>query len=153
MSGGAYEYRCHVVLALAEDIRADAHKYSKPRKTEYGEREDAYPKEIIDAYLRCAVALEKAGKMAHDVEWFQSGDYGDESFLECVAEWGKEGDIPACLTRYTVRFSRNSKSHGSDNADLTICGKEITSSWIIIDNDHSGFISCAKCIKLLGMEK
>lgn len=153
MSGGAYEYRCHVVSALAADIRADAVKYSRPHKSEYGERQEPYPIEITDAYLRCAELLERASKMAHDVEWFQSGDYGDDSFLECVAEWGGKGNIPVCPTRYTARYGSSAKAHGSDNANVTICGKEITPSWTIIDNDHAGFISCAKCIKLLGIEK
>ena len=57
-------------------------------------------------------------------------------------------------TLYTVRkINRKDNlygsSHGSTDANETICGKNINENWCIINNIFDGKISCRKCIKIL----
>jgi hypothetical protein len=57
-------------------------------------------------------------------------------------------------TVYTVRRLRISgkqygPEHGSMTGDRTVCGEYVDSNWIILSNDFSGTISCARCLKCL----
>ena len=78
MSGGHYDYAYSRVRDLAESIREDVTKHSVP---------PAYPIPVREAMSRCRLALEDAADAARDVEWFMSGDDGEETFLEAVREW------------------------------------------------------------------
>jgi len=52
--------------------------------------------------------------------------------------------------RYTVQRVRKDNSfygtiHGSDDADLTYCGKEIDWRWYILNNRGTGEVTCKHC--------
>jgi len=40
-------------------------------------------------------------------------------------------------------------SHGSNDDDKTVCGKELNDHWFITNNTFDGVITCSKCIAKL----
>jgi len=61
-------------------------------------------------------------------------------------------------TLYTVSHIVNDKlsltSHGSEDCENTICGKDITTgTWYITNNTFDGIINCKKCIRRLKREE
>lgn len=87
MSGGHYDYAYGRVRDLADAIYGDAEKHSQAYTDVYGNAFEAYPTDVLDAMRRCADALSAASDAAKDVEWFMSGDHGDEKFVELAAKW------------------------------------------------------------------
>jgi hypothetical protein len=40
-------------------------------------------------------------------------------------------------------------THGSEDADKTLCGRGIDHNWWIVDNAFEGEITCVSCLKVL----
>jgi hypothetical protein len=58
------------------------------------------------------------------------------------------------MPEYTVRRCRSlsndeliGPTHGSDDAEYTICGIEIDQYWWIETSDGSGTVTCKKCLR------
>lgn len=100
MSGKHYDYAFGRVRDLADAIYGDVEKHSRVFTDDYGETIQAFPKTVLDAMRRCAAALEGAATAARDVEWFMSGDYGEESFLNATKAW----KIPELNIQYTAKL-------------------------------------------------
>ena len=94
MSGGAFEYKQFWISQIAEDIKQHLENQGKLRE----DVDDPYRKEFYDEYpedkyepteseevqekMREAVkALKVAHIYAQRVDWYLSGDDGEESFL------------------------------------------------------------------------
>lgn len=91
MSGGHYDYASHRVADLASDIEQDIEKYSVAHVNDFGDTVPPLPPEILNGMRRTAAALRAAATAAHDLEWFMSGDYGEETLLQCMRKW----ELPA----------------------------------------------------------
>jgi len=44
------------------------------------------------------------------------------------------------------------KSHGSHDAETTLCGISLNEDWYITNNTYDGIITCNKCLKILKIE-
>jgi hypothetical protein len=82
MSGGRFNYNQHRIYDIAETIQSiiDGNK-SRDDEFDYGLTDDVLPT------LRDAVkALRIAHVYAHRVDWFLSGDDGEEQFVKRLHE-------------------------------------------------------------------
>ena len=57
-------------------------------------------------------------------------------------------------TLYTVSRCRKDDTlfgptHGSDNAESTVCGQIIDVNWYIVNTTFQGIITCKKCLKII----
>ena len=99
MSGGAFDYKEFHIQQIAEDIQSELDKQGKEKDEEdlyamrgYYEKHPeerfypTYPKEIQEKMLEAIKRLEAARIYAHRVDWYLSGDDGDESFLRRLKE-------------------------------------------------------------------
>ena len=85
MSGGHYDYQSRRVNELAYDIEQDAQEYAVAQTVD-GRVRAAEPPDIIEAMSYCARELKRLAKLAHDIEWYMSADYGPESVRQAYAE-------------------------------------------------------------------
>ena len=81
MSGGHFEYACHRISQMAEDIQWEIDHNED--KNDYGYATDASP-ECLEKIQRAQRVIELAGKLAREIEWFYSGDHGEESLMEIL---------------------------------------------------------------------
>lgn len=81
MSGGSFDYNCHRISQFADDLKEKIDNNQK--KDEYGYSYNFSP-ETIKTLKHCHAIIEKAGKLAHHIEWFYSGDHGEETFTKLV---------------------------------------------------------------------
>ena len=95
MSGGHFEYRQHHIGDIADEIERELNKQGKQKsKGELWNNDEfykKYPEEMhhgtfspeIQAEFKNAInALKIAEIYAQRIDWFLSGDDGEESFLE-----------------------------------------------------------------------
>jgi hypothetical protein len=82
MSGGAFDYKCHQVMEFAIDLEA---KLREPRyngiKNEW-EQTFTIPKKLRKKIEKFVERLKKDANICHGIEWYFSGDYGDETLEE-----------------------------------------------------------------------
>jgi hypothetical protein len=90
MSGGHYEYGSHRVVDLASEIERDIEKYSVRHTNDFGDTVEPLPDDILGGMRRTSAALRASAVAAHDIEWFMSGDYGEDTLLRCMRGW----DLP-----------------------------------------------------------
>lgn len=79
MSGGAFDYRDNVLFDLKDSVAREIGLY------EYGGGDDAYykpkdPRTLAYMKLVCG-ELGKLGKALHALDWYLSGDTGEEDFI------------------------------------------------------------------------
>ena len=99
MSGGHFDYKQYQINEIADSIECELNRQGKekPKNELYGDKEyfEKYPNEkfyytypaIVQEKMREAVKqLKIAAIYAQRVDWFISGDDGDESFIERLAE-------------------------------------------------------------------
>jgi hypothetical protein len=99
MSGGAFEYKQFHIKQIADEIQSELDKQGQEKdidewqgSREFYEKypeerfEITYPKEIQDRMNEAVKALEIAHIYAQRIDWYLSGDDGDESFLERLNE-------------------------------------------------------------------
>ena len=85
MSGGAFDYQDFHIFNIAESIQSELDKQGTERDKEYHYTDDPYPtySEAIQARFREAIRLLKLGSIyAHRIDYYLSGDDGDETFLD-----------------------------------------------------------------------
>ena len=88
MSGGFFDYSQYRIAQIADDIEFLIQDNDSTKKNEYGEDiGNHYPKEIIEKYKEAVITLRIAEKMVQRVDYLESGDDGEESFLE---RWKEE---------------------------------------------------------------
>ena len=85
MSGGHFDYAYFRISMLAEDLKHEIDTNESMERNEWDEvRGYHFNKETIQILKECHTIIEKAGKLAHEIEWLYSGDYGEESFMEVI---------------------------------------------------------------------
>lgn len=82
MSGGHYNYKCFEVSQFAEmvemDIQARAESSRIRHSPDYVEVREALPKPLLDKMQVFVDVMRKCSEMAKDIEWFMSGDTGED---------------------------------------------------------------------------
>ena len=99
MSGGHFDYKQHYINDIADDIESLIERQGKkiPHSELYGTRAyyaehpeetiyGAYPIEIQARMREGIKALRIAAVYAQRIDWFLSGDDGEESFIERLKE-------------------------------------------------------------------
>lgn len=103
MSGGRFDYNQYKIRDIADDIEQEIKKSGTPltndelketfwRNDEWYEKypEDKfhykYPDEVIKEFHKAVYILRLAEIYAQRVDWLISGDDGDETFIERLAE-------------------------------------------------------------------
>ena len=88
MSGGHFNYEEHSIREIADDIGFLIQANDSTEKNEYDEDiGNHYPDEIIEKYKEAVIALRVAEKMVTRIDYLESGDDGEDSFLE---RWKEE---------------------------------------------------------------
>lgn len=99
MSGGHFDYKQHQINEIADSIERELNRQGKERPKDelYGDKEyfEKYPEEkfyytyplIVQEKMKEAVKqLKIAAVYAQRVDWFLSGDDGEERFIERLTE-------------------------------------------------------------------
>ena len=99
MSGGHFDYNQYRINDIADSIERELNRQGKekPKDELYGDKEyyEKYPDEkyyytypeIVQEKMREAIKqLKIAAIYAQRVDWFLSGDDGEESFIERLSE-------------------------------------------------------------------
>ncbi len=97
MSGGHFDYKQYVLQELSDEIERVLNRQGKPKPEDetYGDYYKDHPEECIYPYypekiqvkMREAIeVLNRAGVYVQRIDWFLSGDDGEESFLERLEE-------------------------------------------------------------------
>jgi hypothetical protein len=79
MSGGHFDYKCFQISQFAEELQ---HEIDTNSEEEIGHQ---YTEETLVVLRQCKALIEKAGKVAREIEWLYSGDHSEESFLRIVS--------------------------------------------------------------------
>lgn len=84
MSGGRFNYDQYKLLEIAEHIESEVNNSGKKKdKKEFSFEDDNYPEykpETIDRFKEAIEYLRIAQIYAHRIDWFLSGDDGEDSF-------------------------------------------------------------------------
>ncbi|MFV8342272.1 hypothetical protein [Flavobacterium sp. XS2P39] len=99
MSGGAFEYKQYNIREIHETIQSelDGMGNPKPKSELWNDQSyyDQYPEElnwrieseaVVNAYKTAVDLLKKAEVYAQRIDWYISGDDGEESFLRRLKE-------------------------------------------------------------------
>lgn len=95
MSGGAFEYKQHCIREIHESIQSELDLMGKEKPKEelrYFDKDylDKYPEEktypiesneVIEIYQTAIVYLKMAEVFAQRIDWYMSGDDGEESLI------------------------------------------------------------------------
>lgn len=78
MSGGSFDYNCFRISQFADDLEARISEIELDTEEYYIENKD----KMLSAFKDSLKVIRLAGRLAHHIEWFFSGDHGEESFLK-----------------------------------------------------------------------
>jgi len=85
MSGGHYEYKCFEVSRFAELVEMDVKSRQEKRDIDQGGgyvyTQEALPKPLLDKMQAFSDVMKICGSMARDIEWFMSGDTGEDKTI------------------------------------------------------------------------
>ena len=83
MSGGAFDYKQHQIIALKEELDNGMKQFRK-------EEEEPIREEIEQEFINAKRALKRAYVYLQRFDWLFSGDDGQDSFLKRIKEDLKE---------------------------------------------------------------
>lgn len=99
MSGGYFDYKQYQIDEIADNIERELNRQGKekPKDELYYDREYyekypeerfyyTYPKIVQEKMQEAVMQLKIAGIYVHRVDWFLSGNDGEESFIERLEE-------------------------------------------------------------------
>lgn len=88
MSGGHYGYKSSELSWLAQDIIQDVEKHQPGAgRDKYGDWIPELPIDVLTIMEVVAHDLIALSAIVHDIEWYMSGDYGDETLRESYNRW------------------------------------------------------------------
>jgi hypothetical protein len=90
MSGGHYDYMYARVDDLATQIEGDVLKFSTPGTDGHGSTYEAVPLDILTHMESVARGLHRYAKLAHDIEWYMSEDWSEETLRQSLLPKGKK---------------------------------------------------------------
>ena len=94
MSGGHFDYQEYRITDIAETIRGEYIKYSTSGTNnceEFPHSWEKLPDEILEEMKDLYQTLELAYKRIHDLDYFLSGDHGEDTYLETIRERRNNG--------------------------------------------------------------
>lgn len=87
MSGGKFDYNQYRIGYIVDEIEQLIRYNDSDEVDDYGhKRSYGYPVEIIEEFKVGVALLKKAQIYAHRIDWLVSGDDGEDSFRERLAE-------------------------------------------------------------------
>ena len=94
MSGGTFDYKQYNIREIADNIEQIIERSGRPKTKEELKDESwskdlnhyKYPDDIIEEFKTGVDILRKAHVYAQRIDWFISGDDGEESFRERLKE-------------------------------------------------------------------
>lgn len=92
MSGGYFDYRNYVLEEIAETIRniivnnRDPEWIKQQKEHDICTMFEPLPKEVLKVYEQAYKIIYKANIYARRIDWFESGDDGEETFLKRTKE-------------------------------------------------------------------
>lgn len=89
MSGGHFDYKQYYIDDIADSIE-------RTMENQGCDEEDGYTEETIQIMKDAVKALRKAAIYAHRVDWFLSGDDGEDSLKKRLEEDLKSLEIEQC---------------------------------------------------------
>lgn len=90
MSGGSFDYDCFKISQFAEDLQNRIDENDKKEDNDSLFASAKVPEDLLKLIQDSQKIIELAGKLAHDIEWFYSGDIGEET-LEKRLKWSLKG--------------------------------------------------------------
>jgi hypothetical protein len=91
MSGGHFDYGCFRISQFADELQHEIDINDVKDLDEWGDNiGKGYEKETMDRIIAAHAIIEKAGKLAREIEWLYSGDHGEDSFNRLIDEILKE---------------------------------------------------------------
>lgn len=90
MSGGAFDYDQYRIRTIWETIQSKLDRQGELREREYwhdkDEYHEIYDEEIVELFKKGIEVLKQAEVYAQRIDWFLSGDDGDENFKRRLKE-------------------------------------------------------------------
>ena len=91
MSGGSFGYAYRGVERFAGRLEERLRNAGKLSESPYGNyAECQWSPEVTELLTATAYAARKLATMMHAAEWLYSGDDGEESYLDAIAELDKD---------------------------------------------------------------
>jgi asparagine synthetase A len=107
MSGGAFEYRQHVLEDLAEEIREAIFSLN------HDDTKGLYTEETMKQFEDAIMFLKIAYKYVERIDWLLSADDGEETFHERLAE-----DLASLVSPFTEVALENVQKKMSEGLNL-----------------------------------
>lgn len=90
MSGGAFDYDQYRIRTIWETIQSELDKQGEKKPWEYWmesqEYYETYDYETVEIFKKAIEVLKEAEVYAQRIDWYLSGDDGDESFKRRLKE-------------------------------------------------------------------
>lgn len=93
MSGGHFDYNCFRISQFADDLQHEIDLNDDETSNKFGDRRGYHF--APDTLRRLKIAhciIEKAGRLAKEIEWLYSSDHGEGTFNDLVDELLGEGN-------------------------------------------------------------
>jgi len=91
MSGGHFDYGCFRISQFADELQHEIDINDVEDLDEWGDKVgNGFKKETMDRIIAAHAIIKKAGKLAREIEWLYSGDYGEKTFNNFIDEIMKE---------------------------------------------------------------
>lgn len=90
MSGGSFNYDCFKISQFAEDLQNRIDENDKTDDNDSMFASTKVPENLLISLQEAQKIIELAGKLAHDIEWFYSGDIGEDT-LKKRLKWSLKG--------------------------------------------------------------
>ena len=88
MSGGSFDYGCFRISQFAENLQNKIDE--NETKDDFGYSPSVSP-DVLKLIQDCQRTIDLAGKLAHDIEWFYSGDIGEDTLAKRLDRYLKGG--------------------------------------------------------------
>lgn len=87
MSGGHFNYACHRIDDLAEDLQREIEINDSEETDRFGEYIGRhFEPETMEVIVGYQKMISICGKAAREIEWLYSGDHSEESFMKKIKE-------------------------------------------------------------------
>lgn len=90
MSGGSFGHDSFKISLFAEDLQNRIDENDKKNDNDSLFSSAKVPEDLLKLIQESQKVIDLAGKLAHDIEWFYSGDIG-EDILEKRLKWSLKG--------------------------------------------------------------
>ena len=94
MSGGHFDYNCFRISQFADELDREIRNNKASGEVVYA---PCHSDEAIEILKECQILIEAAGILAKEIEWFYSGDTGEEELKKIalpILKKLKTADIP-----------------------------------------------------------